>query len=86
MHRRTNPAKVVIALTLALSLMVVRRYGIIALATGKRARHAAIGRARGSLLYANLHSGARIGNHTARDLINHLRRERQAAALATYGM
>jgi len=66
--------------------IVLTRYGVWAMATGRRARHAAAGRARrSSWTGLPLHSGGRAGNHPATDLVAYLRRERQEAAFATYG-
>lgn len=83
MDRRVFQTGVSLALHLVFAIVVVRRYGMLALATGKRARHAAMGRAK-SRWYPALHHGARIGNHAARDLIRQLRRERQEMAWNTY--
>jgi hypothetical protein len=66
--------------------IVLARYGVWALATGKRVRHAAMGRAKTSRFYGAMHYGARIGNHTASELIRSLKRERQEQAFATYGV
>jgi len=90
----TPPSKVVEVpnvLKLRLSLVVLRmvfaRYGVWAMATGKRVRHAAVGRARrSSWTGAPLHSGYSAGAHPASDLIRYLRRERQEAAFRTYGV
>ena len=73
-------------LVIAAWRIVLARYGLWAIATGKRVRHAAAGRAKTSRFYGAMHYGARIGNHGASDLIAYLRRERQEAAFATYGV
>lgn len=64
-----------------------KRFLVRAEATRGRVRHAAIGTARTSMAYIGRHSTACVGNNMhARDLVQYLRRERQAMAFATYGV
>lgn len=87
MHRHAFDFGVRTALTLVVAMVVVRRYGVLALATRNRVRHAAIGRARRSWSYIGSHTKAIVGNNLhAGELVHRLRRERQDMAWRTYTM
>ena len=69
------------------AMLKVKQFLVAAETTRGRVRHAAIGTARTSLAYIGRHTSTVVGtNMRARDLIAHLRRERQEMAFATYGV
>lgn len=79
-----------IGFTINLSLLIlagivtIRHYGIHAMLTGRRMRHAAKGRAK-RVWRAGRHTRTIVGNNLrATELIIHLRRERQDMAWRTY--
>jgi len=65
-----------VALTLVTIIVSLRRYGILATLTGKRMKHAAIGRAKRVKGHVDLHYGARVTDHFVRDIVANLRAER----------
>lgn len=58
--------------------LTVRRYGVNALVTGKRVRHAACGRGTRALMWARAHGSATGYQLSVRDVLERLERERLA--------
>lgn len=69
-----------LSLTVLTLIVAVRRYGIIAVITGKKVKHAAAGRARRTSQWARTHGASTGYNLRAMDLVHTLRRERAELA------
>lgn len=74
-----------VSLRLIVVIIAFRRYGLHAMATRRKIRHAAIGRAKRSWSYIGSHTSTIVGsNVVASELVAQLRRERQELAWCTY--
>lgn len=67
-------------------LVAIRRYGVVATITGKRMKHAAIGRAKRVKGHVDMHCGARVTDHFARDIVAQLRAERLVIVMMALSM